>query len=75
MESKSFFHQFSEDIEKEVKEYDAREYKKDILSTRCPHKDTTIIGDILRCVCGATWQGPRIEDLQKILKRDTPVSI
>lgn len=66
MQSKSFYAQHKEEIEKEVVEYKAHQEKTPVGKDRCAHKTVTIQANTLRCTCGAVWQGPRIEELYKL---------
>jgi len=64
MKSKSFYKQFGEDIDKEVKKYKAFSERTELPSTKCDHKGKVkIIDGELRCSCGAGWRGPEIDTL------------
>lgn len=65
--SKYFFEQHGESLKKEGELYKARGEKKEIDSHKCKHKDVKIEDNILKCGCGAFWQGAGIEKLKKIL--------
>ena len=69
MESKLPPIDFSEDIER----YEAKEEKVTLKESRCPHTQTTIKGNTLTCVCGASWQGVNIHKLKELLDKPNTV--
>jgi hypothetical protein len=68
MKSRYYFEQFSKDIKKEHKLFDTHQESTEHLKERCDHKGKVkIVGHDLICGCGASWQGPQIETLYKLL--------
>ena len=41
---------------------------KKIEMSECKHKSARVIDGVLRCKCGACWTGPRIGEVEKLLK-------
>jgi hypothetical protein len=54
-------------FQKEQKKYEAFSEERELSFARCPHKQAKMVGNELRCPCGASWTGPRIRELKKIL--------
>jgi len=64
MKSKYFFKQFEETLEKDNKKYKAYSEKTELSSKKCDHiNKVKMVGNELRCVCGAAWSGPGISRL------------
>lgn len=71
MKSKFYFEQFAKDIKEERKLYDTHQESIEHVKDRCDHKGKVkIVGQYLRCSCGASWGGPQIETLYKLLNVD-----
>lgn len=41
---------------------------KEITLLKCSHKQVSHVNGILRCTCGASWSGPRLNELYQLLK-------
>jgi len=56
---------------KRLKKHDINVYsdKKNIKLKNCKHKQAKIVGNELRCSCGACWSGPNIESLLEYFKK------
>lgn len=57
------------DLKEEVEKYEAFTEKKELNFTKCDHKEVKFVGDGLRCVCGAGWQGERLNELFELLTK------
>lgn len=55
---------FTEDVEK----YEAFADKKDVFLLKCDHKAARVVGQELRCICGASWMGPNLHVLEKLMR-------
>ena len=66
--NKSYFKQFGEDAEKEVKDFEARSESKKIKFKKCDHRQAKMDGNFLRCACGAAWSGAGMHKLIKAIK-------
>lgn len=55
-------------FEEDIKKYEAYEEKTETKSTKCPHTSVKIVNGQLRCACGASWGGARIDKLYTALK-------
>ena len=48
--------------------FDGQNYKTELRFNKCSHKDVQIVGNELRCKCGAGWSGPQINKLYEAFK-------
>lgn len=47
------------DFKEEVEKYEALSERKEVFFKKCPHKQTKLTDNGLRCACGVSWYGPR----------------
>ena len=57
------------DFKEEKERYDIHSEKKDVSFKKCSHKDVEYKDGMLRCPCGASWSGPRLQELFDNLKK------
>lgn len=59
------------DLKEDIEKYDALAERKEVTFNKCPHKQTKLTDNGLRCLCGASWYGPRqqMEQLQIALQK------
>lgn len=70
MKSKFFFEQFKKETEEEHKKYETHQEATEIPENKCNHKGKAeIVGNILKCECGATWSGNQIEKLLDLFNK------
>jgi hypothetical protein len=68
MKSKYFFEQFKDQIKEEHEQFKTHTESTELNNNRCTHKGKVkIVGNILRCQCGASWGGNEIEALYNLL--------
>lgn len=65
--NKSYFAQFKEEIDQEVKDFDAHTETTKVNLKHCNHKNAKMIGNQLRCSCGACYEGPGLAKLLELL--------
>jgi len=64
MINKSFFAQFKEEIAEEHKDLKTHQETKELSSDRCNHLGKVkMVGNVLRCQCGAGWSGSQLNVL------------
>ena len=51
--------------------FDGDNYKTELRFNKCSHKDVQIVGNELRCKCGAGYMGSNIAVLYKLLKEQS----
>lgn len=58
------------DFREDVKKYEAFSEEKEVVFSKCPHKQTKIFNGTLKCKCGAGWSGPitQLLELQRLLQ-------
>jgi len=66
--NKFFYGQFKKSIEKEVAKYDAHQEVRPTNFKKCTHKQVKFVDGQLKCSCGASWSGPRLNELYQTLK-------
>lgn len=70
MKSKFFFEQNKKEITDEHKKFKTYQEAKEIDNERCNHKGKVkIVGNMLKCECGAAWSGNQIEKLLDLLNK------
>lgn len=70
MGSKSYFKQFKEEIKEEKETYKAHSEVADVPVKRCNHKGKVRMdGSILKCECGAAWDGANVQALFDLLNK------
>lgn len=57
----------SKNLQEDIKYFEAHNESKEIFTSKCAHKKLSIANGELRCVCGASWGGPNLIELEKIL--------
>lgn len=57
------------DTTEDVEKYDALAESKEIDHNVCKHVNARMVGQELRCPCGAGWTGPRLHELLQILQK------
>lgn len=57
----------SKNLKEDIKYFEAHNESKEIFTSKCPHKKLSIANGELRCACGASWGGPNLIELEKIL--------
>lgn len=57
------------ELKEEVEKYESFSESKEILFNKCKHKDTFIENGVLRCRCGAAWQGERLAELVELFNK------
>lgn len=58
------------DLKEEREKYKAYEEEAKIQMKKCNHSNSVVIGGELRCTCGASWSGARIEELYKLFHQN-----
>jgi len=53
------------ELKSEEKNYKAHSEKTTLQFKKCDHKMAKMVRNELRCQCGASWSGPRINELLK----------
>lgn len=54
------------DLKEEREKYNAYEEEAKVQMKKCDHSKSTVINGELRCTCGASWSGARIDELYKL---------
>jgi len=57
------------DFTDDVTRYEARQEKEDINFNKCNHSNVKFQRGMLICPCGASWDGPRLNELFDLLTR------
>lgn len=55
------------DLTEDIDKYKAYEERKELSSDRCDHKSVKHKDGVLLCTCGASWSGPQLDKLYKLL--------
>lgn len=55
------------DFKEDKDKYEAFEEKKELSSTKCLHTSVKHKNGALTCTCGASWSGPKLDTLYKLL--------
>jgi hypothetical protein len=70
MKSKFFFEQFKKEIKEDHKQFKTHQEATELGQERCNHQGKVkMVGNILRCQCGAAWSGSQIEKLLDIFNK------
>jgi hypothetical protein len=70
MRSKYFFDEFKDQIKEEHEKFETHLENRDISQDRCNHKGKVkMVNGMLRCSCGAGWQGPGLDTLFDLLNK------
>ena len=57
------------DLTKEVERFEAFSEKKEVKFDKCQHKGVKFQDGQLVCPCGASWSGPRLQELFDLLTK------
>lgn len=56
-------------VKEDVEKFDAFSETKEINFTKCDHKQVKFEQGRLRCVCGSSWEGERLNELFELLTK------
>jgi hypothetical protein len=59
----------SPNLKEDIKKHKAYTESTEVKFKHCKHKKSKLINNEIRCGCGASWSGPRIEELFNLLTK------
>ena len=68
-QNKFFFHHHKDKIKEDVEKYQAKGFKTEVNFKKCDHKQAKIVGQEIRCSCGAAWKGSNLIKLFNLLTK------